>query len=157
MGLGVIGENFFLSVQFTAASRDETWNLLCKKEAMYQQLPGHVFCGQMSSSFYIPKMTKTIQAVISERCKSQRLWWCGGASVATAWIICICVKVPHQWHLQSWNFWRDTSCHQGWEVCGYFSQTMPDLVLNDFQQCCLIKHRVYVLEWPVCSPHIVSY
>jgi len=50
----------------------------------------------------------------------------------------ICVKVPL---MQSWmlEFWRDRCCHQGdissREIRGYFSRTMPDLILLD----CLAK------------------
>lgn len=42
----------------------------------------------------VSKMKLTIQIPISERCKSQHLWWHGGASVPTAWVNCMYVKVP---------------------------------------------------------------
>ena len=60
----------------------------------------------------------------------------------------ICVKVPL---MQSWmlEFWRDRCCHQGdvfsRGVRGYSSRTMPDLILQDFQQ------RGFIHTECVCS------
>ena len=61
--------------------------------------------------FYVPKMKKTIQTFTSEKCKSQPLWRYVDASVPTAWVICIYMKVPLMQRLML-EFWRDICCRE---------------------------------------------
>ena len=72
-----------------------------------------------------------------QKCKNQPLWWYGGASVPTAWVICIYVKVPLMRRLML-EFWRDICCRQdddfSQELHVYFSRTMPGLILHELQQ-----------------------
>ena len=44
--------------------------------------------------FYVPKIKNTIQTITNKKCKKKPLWWYGGASVPTAWVIYIYEKVP---------------------------------------------------------------
>ena len=80
---------------------------------------------------------KTIQTVTKKKCKNQPLWWYGGASVPTAWVICIYVKVPLIRRLML-EFLRDICCHQDYyfsqELHVYFSRTMQGLILHELQQ-----------------------
>ena len=73
----------------------------------------------------------------NEKCKNQPLWWYGGASVPTAWVICVYVKVPLMRRLML-EFWRDICCRQdddfSQELHVYFSRTMPGLILHELQQ-----------------------
>ena len=62
----------------------------------------------------------------------------------------ICVKIPL---MQRLVFCRDMCYHQGdvfsQEARGYFSRTMPDLILQDFHQCGFIDTEcVCVSDWP---------
>ena len=67
--------------------------------------------GKTDIGFNVPKMKKTVQTVTNEKCKIQPLWWYGGASVPTAWVICIYVKVPLMQRLML-EFWRYICSHQ---------------------------------------------
>ncbi len=55
------------------------------------------FLGKMDVEFSVPKTKGTIPIFISDRCKSTRLSWYGGAAEQTAWVTGICVKVPLTW------------------------------------------------------------
>ena len=80
---------------------------------------------------YVPKMKKTVQTVANNKCKNQPLWWYGGTSVPTAWVICIYVKVLLMRRLML-VFWRDDVFSL--ELHFYFSRTMPGLILHELQQ-----------------------
>ena len=85
------------------------------------------------SFIFLYKLTQAeIQA------SNSKVWWYGGASVPTAWVICIYVKVPlMQRHML--EFWRDIYCRKdddySQEFHVYFSRTMPGLILHKLQQC----------------------
>ena len=68
--------------------------------------------------------------------QKQSLWWYGGASVPTAWVICRYLKVPLMPRLML-EFCRDISYHQdddfSQELHVYFSRTMPGLILHELQ------------------------
>ena len=70
----------------------------------------------------------------NEKCKNQPLWWYGGASVPTAWVICIYLKVPLMWRLIL-EFRKDVCCHQD----NYFSQ---ELRLFQQENTMLIRHEL---------------
>ena len=74
-------------------------------------------------------------------CKNQPLWWYRGATVPTAWVICIHVKVTLMRRLML-EFWRDICCRQdddfSQELHVYFSRTMPGLILHKLQQCSFV-------------------
>ena len=81
------------------------------------------FLWKMDIWFYMPKMKNTIQTVQKP------------ASVMTAWVICIYVKVPLMRRHWCWNF-GDVCSRQDddfpQELHVYFSRTMPDLILHEF-------------------------
>ena len=85
---------------------------------------------------YVQKMKKTIQTVTNKKCKNQPLWWYGGASVPTAWVICIYVKVP----LNSMSISA--------------VQCQASLCMSYNSVCWLRRHGVRVLDWPACSPDL---
>ncbi len=71
----------------------------------------NLFPGKMNSEFSVPKTKGTIQTFISDRSKSKRLSWYGGAAEQTARVIGMCVKVPLTWrHIL--GLYRDIYCHQ---------------------------------------------
>ena len=81
------------------------------------------------------------------------------ASVPTAWVICIYVKVLLMRRLM-FEFWRDTYCCQDdeftLELHVYFSRTMPHSAQRPHSAqvitAWLRRHRVRVLDWLYCSP-----
>ena len=64
--------------------------------------------------------------------KNEPLWWYGGASVPTTWVICIYVKTPLIQRL-IWTFLRDICCRQdndfSWER--HARRTMPGHILHE--------------------------
>ena len=108
----------------------------------------NLFLGKTDIGFYMPKMKKNIQTVTNEKCQN------GGASVPTAWVICIYVNVPLMQSLML-EFWKDICCCQDFsqELHVHFSRTMPGLILHELQQCGFIG-IVLVLDWPACSPDL---
>ena len=94
------------------------------------------FWEKQTSDSACQRWKRSIQAVTNEKCKNQPLWWYGGASVPTAWVICIYVKVPLMRRLML-EFWRDICCQDedfSQELHVYFSRTMPGLILHELQQ-----------------------
>ena len=106
---------------------------------------GNVFSGQMSPYFslYFGKNGHWILRAKDEKDhwdgyqRNQPLWWYGDASVLTAWVICIHVKVPLM-HRLMLEIWRDVCCRQdsdfSQELLVYFSRTMPGLILQELKQ-----------------------
>ena len=97
------------------------------------------------------------RAVANKKCKNQPLWWYGGASVPTAWVICIYVKVPFIRRLML-EFWRDICCRQDiWLFPGtpcLFQQDNAWPHSAQVTTAWLRRHRVRVLDWPACSPDL---
>ena len=61
-----------------------------------------LFLGKTDIGFYVPKMTKPIQTGTNAKVQKQPLWWYGGASVPTAWVICMWRQ--HQCEGLCWDF-----------------------------------------------------
>ena len=53
-----------------------------------------LFFGKTDIGFYMPKMKKKTFRLLKTKSAKTSLWWYGGASVPTAWVICIYEKVP---------------------------------------------------------------
>ena len=147
-----------------------------KSSEMEKRQWKHVLWSDESAYFWGKRMLhslcqrwkKNIQTVTNKKCKNQPLWWYGSASVATAWVICIYVKVPLMQKLRL-EFWRDICCHQddfSQELHANFSRTMPGLILHELQQrgfvgrecvCLTGLPALPALAWSVsywkCMPH----
>ena len=119
---------------------------------------GNVFSGRTSQLVFVKngrwilcdKDEKDHPDCYQRKVQNQPLWWYGGASVPTTWVICIYVKVPLMWRLM-FTFWRDICCQDNdfsQELHVYFSRTLLGLILHELQ------HRVHVLDWTACRSPI---
>ena len=76
-----------------------------------------------------------------QKVQKPALWWYGGASVPTAWVICYMWR--YQMQRLMLQFWRDICCRQdedfSQELHAYFSRTMPGLILHELQHVACIE------------------
>ncbi len=136
------GESYKFYAVITPDSQDQSssqivkkkqWKcVLCSNESTFQLVSWE----KWMSSFQSQRPKGPSRLFISERCKSTRLSWYGGAAEQTAWVTGICVKVPWTWrHIL--GFYRDILPSRwclSWEVHGYQIKTMPALILHVLQQ-----------------------
>ena len=93
-----------------------------------------LFLGEKTDfGLYMPKIEKT---VTNEKWKKRPLWWYGGASVPTAWVICIYVTVT--------TFPRNSMYISVGQCQAYFCTSYCTIVWLRRQ------------DWPACSPHLPS-
>ncbi len=134
----------FSGPELISDSQKHSENVSCTQMSPHFNL----FPGKMYFEFSVPKTKGTIQTFISDRSKSKRMSWYGGAAEQTAWVTGICAKVLLTWrHIL--GLYRDIYCHQDDVFEDHASSHSACATTAWFR-----RDRVNVLDRPADLSHI---